>query len=129
MYLAVLSLIYSIWDLQSLLWHVGSLLAACASQVALVVKNQPASVRGIRDAGSITGLGRSPEEGHGNSLQHSCLKNLMERGVWHATVLRVAQSCVRLLALGVQSLNHWTTKKALHPLFTCYISCCCCCCC
>ena len=24
MYLAVLSLIYSIWDLQSLLWHVGS---------------------------------------------------------------------------------------------------------
>ena len=74
MYLAVLSLTYSTWDLQSLLWHVGSLLAACASQVALVVKNQPANVRDIRDAGSVTGLGRSPGEGHGNSLQYSCLK-------------------------------------------------------
>jgi len=31
----------------------------------------------------------------------------MERGAWQATVPRVAESRVRLLALGVQSLNHW----------------------
>ena len=37
-----------------------------ASQVALVVKNPPASARGLRDAGSIPGLGRSPGGGHGN---------------------------------------------------------------
>ena len=29
----------------------------------------------VADLGSIPGLGRSPEEGHGNSLQCSCLKN------------------------------------------------------
>ena len=27
------------------------------------------------DPGSIPGLGRSPEEGNGNPLQYSCLKN------------------------------------------------------
>jgi len=38
-----------------------------ASQVALVVKNLPASVGDIRDLGSIPGSGRSPGGGgHGN---------------------------------------------------------------
>ena len=32
------------------------------------------------DPGSIPGLGRSPGEGNGNSLQHSCLKNPMDGG-------------------------------------------------
>jgi len=27
------------------------------------------------DMGLISGLGRSPEEGHGNPLQYSCLEN------------------------------------------------------
>ena len=40
----------------------------------------------IRDAGSIPGSGRSPGEGNGNPLQYSCLENLMDRGVWRATV-------------------------------------------
>ena len=31
------------------------------------------------DAGLIPGLGRSPGGGHGNPLQHSCLKNPHER--------------------------------------------------
>ena len=50
------------------------------SQVALVVKNLPASARGIRDTGSIPGSGRSPGGGHGNPLQNSCLENPMDRG-------------------------------------------------
>ena len=29
--------------------------------------------------------------GHGNSLQYSCLKNLMDRGAWRATVHGVAR--------------------------------------
>ena len=29
--------------------------------------------------GSITGLVRSPEEGHGNPLQYSCLENPMDK--------------------------------------------------
>ena len=39
-----------------------------ASQVALVVKNLPASAGDIRDVGSIHQLGRSSGGGHGNPL-------------------------------------------------------------
>ena len=35
---------------------------------------------------SISGLGRSPGEGHGNPHQYSCLENSMDRGAWQATV-------------------------------------------
>ena len=38
------------------------------------------------DLSSIPGLGRSPGEGNGNSLQCSCLENPMDRGAWRATV-------------------------------------------
>ena len=48
-----------------------------------VVENLPANAR---DAGLISGLGRSPGEGNGNSLQYSCLENPMNRGAWQATV-------------------------------------------
>ena len=43
------------------------------------------------DLGLIPGLGRSPGEGNGNSLQNSCLKNPMERGAWWATVHRISK--------------------------------------
>ena len=39
-----------------------------------------ASVYNVGDAGSIPGLGRSPGEGNGNPLQHSCLENPMDGG-------------------------------------------------
>ena len=42
--------------------------------------------------GSVPGLGRSPREGNGYSLQCSCLENPMDRGAWWATVHRVAKS-------------------------------------
>ena len=42
------------------------------SQVALVVKNPPANAGDRRDAGSISELGRSSGERHGNPLQYSC---------------------------------------------------------
>ena len=38
------------------------------------------------DLGLIPGLGRSPGEGNGNTLQYSCLENSMDRGAWWATV-------------------------------------------
>ena len=38
--------------------------------------------------GSIPGSGRSPEGGHGNPLQYSCLENPVDRGAWQATVHR-----------------------------------------
>ena len=42
--------------------------------------------------GFILGSGRSPGEGNGNPLQHSCLKNSVDRGAWWATVHGVAKS-------------------------------------
>ena len=53
-----------------------------------VVKNLPASAG---DAGSISGLGRSPGEGNDNPLQYPCLGNPMDRGAWRATVPGVAR--------------------------------------
>ena len=43
------------------------------SQVALVVKNPPASAGDARDAGLIPGLGRSPGGGYGSTLASSIL--------------------------------------------------------
>jgi len=56
-----------------------------ASQVALAVKNTPASAGDIRDLGLIPGSERSPGGGHGDPLQCSCLENPMDRGAWRAT--------------------------------------------
>jgi len=46
----------------------------------------------VGDLGSIPDLGRSPGGGHSNSLQYSCLENLMDRGVWWATVHGISKS-------------------------------------
>ena len=43
------------------------------------------------DVSSIPGSRRSPGEGNGNTLQYSCLENLMDRGVWQTTVHRVTK--------------------------------------
>ena len=51
-----------------------------------------------KDVSSISGLGRSPGVGHGNTLQYSCLKNPMDKGAWWAIVL------------GVQRVRHEATE-------------------
>ena len=62
-----------------------------AVQVALVVENLSATAGDARDVDSIPGSGRSPGEGHGNSLQSSCFKNFMDRGARRATVHGVSR--------------------------------------
>ena len=54
-----------------------------------------------RDVGSIPGSGRSPEEGNGYPLQHSCLENSIDGGAWQATVHGVAES----------DMTGWLTKS------------------
>ena len=56
-----------------------------------MVKNLPANAGDTGDPGSIPGLGRSPGGQHGNPFQYSYLENHMDRGVWQATVHRVAK--------------------------------------
>ena len=65
--------------------HIGT------SQVALMIKNPPAKVGNLRDAGLIPGWGQSPG-GHGNPLQYSCLESPHGQWSWQATVNRVAKS-------------------------------------
>ena len=45
--------------------------------------NSKESPCNAREPGSIPGLGRSPAEGNGNPLQHSGLKNPMDKRAWH----------------------------------------------
>ena len=64
--------------------------------MAQLVKNPSANAGETRDMGSTPGSGRSPGEGNGNLLQHSCLENLIDRGAWQATVHGVAKSQTQL---------------------------------
>ena len=70
------------------------MLFTLASLVAQwIVKNPPANER---DTSLIPGLGRSPGEGNGNSLQYSCLENPKDRGAWRAPLHGVTKSWIRL---------------------------------
>ena len=68
-----------------------------ALQVGLVVKNPPVYAGDARDTGLVPGLGRSPGQGNGNSLQYSCLGNSMDRGAWGATVHETTMSQTQLI--------------------------------
>ena len=63
------------------------------------------SAYNARDMGSIPGSGRSPGGGHGNPLE-SCLENPTDRGVWWATVHRVAKIQTQLKPLSIQAHTH-----------------------
>ena len=62
----------------------------------LVVKNPSANAGDKSDAGLIPESRRSPGEGNGNPLQHSCLENPTEREARRATVHGVAKSQTQL---------------------------------
>ena len=64
-----------------------------------VGKESARSEGDVRDLGSISGSGRTPGEGNGNSVQYLCLENFKDRRVWWATVHRVSR--VR---------HNWATK-------------------
>ena len=91
-----------------------------------VVKNLPASAGDGRDMVLIPGLGRTPGEGNGNSLQYSCLENSMDRGAWKATVHGVAKSWTQLSNLSTTitflplffyfAFNFWYCFRLLHSL-------------
>ena len=61
--------------------------------VAQLVKNLPAVQETLcfNLWVSISGSGRSPGEGNGNTFQYSCLENPMDRGAWWAKVHGLAK--------------------------------------
>ena len=62
------------------------------------------------DLSLIPGSRRYPGGGHGNPLQHSCLKNPMDRGAWQGTVHGVAKSWTQLKRLK----THACTFKSME---------------
>ena len=67
--------------------------------MVLVVQSLPANAGDTGDQGLTPGLGRSPERGHGNRLQYSCLENSMDREAWRAVVHNVTSSQTQLKRL------------------------------
>ena len=79
--------------------------------------NNPPVNSEVRDAGLISGSGRSPGGGHGNPLQYSCLENPMDRGAWlkegmatHSSILawRIpwTEEPGKLRSTGLQRVGH-----------------------
>ena len=86
-----------------------------------MIKNLSAKAGDLRDAGSITGLGRSPGGRYGNPLQHSCLENPMDRGAWWVTVHKVMMSRTRqkqfsTLACNIVYRVKWTDQGNLFEM-------------
>ena len=53
------------------------------------------------------GSGRSPEAGHGNTFQYSCLENPMDKGAWWTWISWIKKPTVRRVA------KSWTQLKPL----------------
>ena len=90
--------------------------APLTSQVAIVVNNLTANAEDIRDVGLVPGSGRSLVGGHGNSLQYSCLENLMDREAWQAVAYRVAKSWAWLKWLSMQACSLTLTLAILFGM-------------
>ena len=71
-----------------------------------MVKNLPANAGNTGHTRWIPQLRRSPGEGNGNPLQHSCLGNPMDRGTWLAAVYGVLKSQTQL--------SNWACNKLLQ---------------
>ena len=94
-----------------------------ASQGVPVVKNMPASAGNTRDWRFIPGLGRSPEGGHGNPLQYSCLENPMVRASWlvqtlsHVQLFTTPWTAARQTSLSItnsrSSLKHMSIESVM----------------
>ena len=65
----------------------------------------------------VSGLGRSPRGGHGNSLQYSCLENPGDWGAWWAAIYGVAQSWTWLMRLSSSSSRQsWIRPEVRTPI-------------
>ena len=70
--------------------------------MVLVINIPLANAGDIRDMGLILRLVRSPEGGHGNPLQYSCLENPMDRGAWG------------IQYIGLQKSQLWLNRLNTH---------------
>ena len=80
-----------------------------------MVKDGKESACNVGDLGSIPGSRRSPGEGNGNSLQYSCLENIVDGGAWQATVhgVTVFSQDTLLQKQNLKSYGHRNTPQIL----------------
>ena len=94
---------WSLWRWKSSFLTSGRVLKELSSYLHTTYTGFPggsdsrASTCNAGDLGLIPWLGRSPGEGNGNPLQHSCLENSMDGGVWWAKVHGVPKSWTDLV--------------------------------
>ena len=82
-----------------------------------MVKNSPNDAEDVRDAASVTVLGRFPGGGHGNPLQYSCLEHPMDRGAWQATVHGIANIRTQLKQLSrAHSTWRWCPHEGINAM-------------
>ena len=75
--------------------------------------------------GSIPGSGRSPGEGNGNLLQHSCLENPTDRGAWWAAKKPMGSQRIDRATKRADARTHTHTHTATKHRVTkekCFLS-------
>ena len=77
-----------------------------------MIKNPPTNAG---DMSSSPGSGRSPGEGNGNPLQHSCIGSSMDRGTWGATTHGGCKQSDMTEQLGMHQWLGLQASTALGP--------------
>ena len=109
-----LSLLQGIFPTQGLnpgLSHGRKILYPLSHQGSPSGKEPTCNAGDARDAGLISGSGRSPEGGYSNPLQYYCLENPMDRGAWWGAVHRVTQSWTCLKRLSMLASKYLEKQK------------------
>ena len=77
-----------------------------------VIKTPPANAG---DMGSTPGSGRSPGEGNGHPLQHSCLGNPMDGGAWWAIIHGVTKELDTIQQQNNAKAGDFTLSQHMVP--------------
>ena len=82
-----------------------------------MVKNSvSANAEAVKDTSLIPVSGRSPEGGHGNPLQYSCLEHPHGLRSLAGIVHGVAKSRTRLMGLSMHTCTEMIKEKKVDPL-------------
>ena len=100
-----------ICDLKIVLFpHYASIILTLGLPQWFSSKESTSNARAVGLVGLIPGSRRSPGGGHGNPLPYFCLDNPTDRGVWLATVHKVAKSQTPLKRLSSSDPNFTTNN-------------------
>ena len=91
----------------------NSVLSFRVAHIKLGVKNLPANVENARDCGFDPWVGKIPWSRKWSLLQYSCLKDSMDRGVWHVTVHSCTVKSLSRFSHVQLFVTPWTVARPL----------------